>query len=183
MMDHSTSPQVATLPDAWAEFEQIWTDHAELQRQGAASLPLQIRARLQAATSTLDTFPEPTLAGIRFRAGWMWEVVHRSLERMPEENLACLTQLMADIEAVQAAAGPAQAPALAERSSPIYTSTADKRAAVVALLGSPEGRDLSNREIARRLKVSPTTVSSLRAQGLETAPQTCIRPAFAGVGD
>lgn len=110
--------------------------------------PACIRARQAALEHLMDTLPAPSVEGLRARLAWLAHLNAREMTRDAKADAALIATLRADFEAV---AGGVQSG---------RRSTADKAAEVRALLRAEPG--LSDREIARRVRVSPQTVGNWR---------------------
>ncbi len=110
--------------------------------------PPCIRARQAALEHLMDTLPAPSVEGLRARLAWLAHLNAREMTRDGKTDAALIATLCADFEAV---AGDVQSG---------RRSAADKAAAVRALLRAEPA--LSDREIARRVGVSPQTVGNWR---------------------
>lgn len=110
--------------------------------------PACIRARQAALEHLMDTLPAPSVEGLRARLAWLAHLNARETTRDVKADAALIATLRADFEAV---AGGVQSG---------RRGTAEKAAEVRALLRSELG--LSDREIARRVGVSPQTVGNWR---------------------
>lgn len=173
-------PMPMNVRQAWAEFmfwDKLGRDReARGSGWGDPSPPVAVRSRL--VERLLDTMPAETLNDLRARLSWMdWR---NDLETAPDpkEERARLATLRADVErmgarireqedAVQNGHRCKPAPGFYEQpakpSAPVQSgqsrrTNADKRRAVLDLLG----QGLADREIARRVGVSPQTVGNVR---------------------
>lgn len=177
-------PLPPTLTEAWAEF--IAAEEHESDRQtmhdGEHFPELWAEVRRYLVEDLLDTLPAASIADMLMRQSWLEHLNEQGFSRSIERDAILLASLRADIErmAVQfgrpakaeaQAASPRPAPVQSgqadEGSQPAYPArrtTADKRRDVLALLaaGRPDGGPLTDREIARRAGVSPTTVGAIR---------------------
>lgn len=142
-------PLPPAVPGVWAELG-AWEALVEgrIAFVPDYDAPPCIRARQAALEHLMDTLPAPTVEGLRARLAWLAHLNARETARDGKADAALIATLCADFEAV---AGGVQSG---------RRSTADKAAAVRALLRAEPG--LSDREIARRVGVSPQTVGNWR---------------------
>lgn len=155
-------PMPETLAGAFAE----WTEWQALYDRRSAfvgdreeyQLALWVLAREEMLEWMLDSWSDPTFEGAQTRVKWLhhWECV-REIQR--KGTATALKMLMVDLVMLKMDAEPDR-PAASWR-------TADKRAAVLAMLAAQPG--LSDREIARRLAVSPQTVNTWRKKRAKEA--------------
>lgn len=150
----------ATLAGALGEWKQ-WDDLNGLRQlftEDEYHTPLWIRARMDILEEMLTHASDPTPKGVEARIKWLhYWAAERQTSRGDEAET--LTALRADIGLIKMDASPGQ-PASPWRS-------ADKRAAVLSMLADHPG--LSDREIARRLSVSPQTVNTWRKKRAKEA--------------
>lgn len=159
-----------------------------------ADRPVWVRARVAALEHMLDTMAAPTFEGIGIRLKWLRALNDRGFSRDQEEDARLIDALDFDFSIVRERAEMGErdmsakgAPPDGEPSAsqpqwgggtpphpfkasgggndplpPLPRTTAEKRAAILSMLDSEPG--LSSREIARRLGVSPQTVSTWRTK-------------------
>ncbi|OYZ98250.1 MAG: hypothetical protein B7X99_12135 [Rhizobiales bacterium 17-65-6] len=154
---HAAYPLPETVSGAWAEHQQFEAaDSARFAFFPEYDPPIWVRARMAALSFILDTYSEPTVEGVRARLKWMNWHVNREIARDVLDDKRVLTALRIDFEVLMASGvHNGQAP-----SAPVRRTTAAKRADVLSILDAcPE---LSDREIARRVGVSPQTVNNHR---------------------
>ncbi|MFC6742256.1 helix-turn-helix transcriptional regulator [Methylobacterium tardum] len=174
-----------TVTEAWDEtqfWEQLLDHRCAFERDYE---PWHwIRARIQVVEELCDTLPSRGIEDLQRRVEWMRHVNNLGWSRDVHEDNALIDRLAADVASmagvVTALAGmvervsrqemtsaavqsghedhASQHPAADVRSGRPYRTNADKRRDVLALLG----QGLTDREIARRAGVSPTTVGSIR---------------------
>lgn len=142
-------PLPACLSAVWAELG-AWEAlvDARIALVPDYDAPPGIRARQAALERLMDTTPAPSVEGLRARLAWLAHLNDREMTRDVKDDAALIARLRADFEAV---AGSVQSG---------RRSAADKAAAVRALLRTEPS--LSDREIARRVGVSPQTVGNWR---------------------
>lgn len=142
-------PLPACLSAVWAELG-AWEALVEARVAFVPDYdaPPCIRARQAALEHLMDTTPAPSVEGLRARLAWLAHLNDREMTRDVKDDAALIARLRADFEAV---AGSVQSG---------RRSAADKAAAVRALLRTEPS--LSDREIARRVGVSPQTVGNWR---------------------
>ncbi|MFH1557453.1 MAG: winged helix-turn-helix domain-containing protein [Pseudomonadota bacterium] len=163
-------PLPVTVTAAWAEYQE-WESLMDARYAFAPDedTPIWVRARRAALSSILDTYSEPTPEGLRARFKWMHFHIKQEICRDNKEESDTITALCLDFEMFLADMGNARAPDGANAAPAGATSTpvhferrtnANKRAGVLSMLdASPH---LSDREIARRVGVSPQTVNTWR---------------------
>lgn len=184
-------PLPATVHEAWAElaaWEKLADDRCAFFP--GYELGVRVRARTAILEHLLDTLPAHGMRDLRARLNWMQHVLDLGFSRDIREDQACLDALRGDIErmgqrlreqdegAVQnghqgtersTATAPTPCSETAENSAadpsvqsghPRRPTRAERHAAIRALL--VEGH--TDREVARRLGISPTTVGAVRRQ-------------------
>lgn len=136
-------PLPSTVCEAWAEYG-YWEKRGDDQSafDNRVDHFVWVRGRITILEHLLDTMPGLTADDVRARMDWMESLLNRGFDRDVLEDLACLSSLRASFEAVQNG----------------RRTNADKRREVLALLDT----GLSDREIARRVGVSPQTVGNIR---------------------
>lgn len=125
-----------------------------------------VMVRLVALRHLLNTRQEPTAAGLRVRLAWL----KSAIAEVPAEQASDLKVLVAtltrDFEELAAdishlrAGRPSKQRGSAHAAAPIHRTTADKQRDVLSILDATP--DLSDREIAKRVGVSPSTVGKWR---------------------
>lgn len=163
-------PLPITVTAAWVEYQE-WENlmDARLAFSQDVDIPVWVRARQAALSSILDTYSEPTPEGLRARLSWMHFHINQQICRDNKEEsdtIMALRQdfemMMMDIGNTPLGSGTNTAPTGAT-SSPVHferRTNAQKRTDVLSMLdASPH---LSDREIARRVGVSPQTVNTWR---------------------
>ena len=122
-----------------------------------------VRARTAALQHLLDTFSDWTFEGFAARLEWLRFRIEHDLSFDVIDDLAMVATMQTDFAMLRAkhredAAHPSESSSPSVHSG--HRTTAEKRAAVLSTLDAhPE---LSDREIARRLGVSPQTVNTWR---------------------
>jgi hypothetical protein len=145
----------------------VWGEHCswqKLRNDRAAAMagyefPAHVAARIAALEFVMDNIPDPTAEGLRARFAWLSHLSKSDAYRTCAEDSQLAQRLAVDFEGFAKAVQPARH----LESSPAATSRqtqADRRAAVLSILGTAP--DLSDREIGRRVGVSPQTVSNWR---------------------
>ncbi|AWN51793.1 helix-turn-helix domain-containing protein [Methylobacterium sp. 17Sr1-1] len=141
--------------DEWRFWEKIAGD-IEVRGTGCGDPAPEVSIRTQLVERLLDTMPASRMDDVRARLDWFDH--HNTIENAPNprQERVRLATLRADIERLAARLqeqdeGPVQ-------SGHARRTNAHKRQAVLDLLGS----GLSDREIARRVGVSPQTVGNVR---------------------
>lgn len=149
---NSAHPMPGNLADAWAEYRR-WQDVSQ------DSPEPHISARMAGLEHLLDTLPDASASGIAARLAWLSHLATLDHYRTNAEDSALAARLAADFHQFAAPVQSAQSENPALISSGRRTQ-ADRRAEVLSILrASPE---LADREIGRRVGVSPQTVSNLR---------------------
>ena len=178
-------PLPGTVAEAWAEFIAAKVhEHDRQTMHDYEHFPaLWAEVRRYVLEDLLDTLPARSPDDVRARLDWMQHVIDLGFSRGIEEDTRCLATLRADIERVglsacEREAGPVQngqeahtgrvapltSPDPETSAAPVHSgrprrpTRAERHAAIRALLA--EG--LADREIARRLAISPTTVGAVR---------------------
>lgn len=165
----------------------VWRERQEWERrqdilyafEPGIDQPVWVRARLAALEHMLDTMAAPTFEGIEIRLKWLAALNERGYSRDQEEDARLIDALQFDFSKVRdrveagerngahkggndpispSPASPKGSPHFSGH--PLPRTNAEKRAAVLSMLDAhPE---FSDREIARRLGVSPQTVNTCR---------------------
>lgn len=150
-------PLPVSISDALAEWRS-WEDlHRRRERYDTGDIPPHVRVRVAALESILDTLAAATWAEMDARLEWEHERLESGCDfRQYEERAACHERLKADL--AQLRRQSVQSEQAAASSAPLTAS--ERRRLVIEALG--ETPDASDRDIARRFGVSPTTVGTLR---------------------
>lgn len=188
-------PLPKTVAAAWAEFKNA----DDLERARCAFEPAYsphswVEARRIVLEGLLDTLAARSVSDLRARLSWLdyWEEIE--VQRNSDGRRAVLATLRADIERMgqrlrdqDADTAPVQDghyPDLDDglkppSAQPVHSghprrTNADKRRDVLALLniGKSDNAPLTDREIARRAGVSPTTVGAIRRAQPGGAPSS-----------
>ena len=167
-------PLPGTVAEAWTEREAA--EKLEQDRQtctGGEYIPHSwVEARRYVLEDLLDTLPARSLSDLRARLSWMECLNEAGISHPYEDDRARLVTLRADIERMSARirdqggspTPPVEVPRSPDPAPPPVqtghrpTTRAERRAAAAAFIA--EG--LSDREAARRLGISPTTVGLVR---------------------
>lgn len=148
-LDTPDHPMPDNLAAAWLEYRH-WQD---LSRDSPEP---HVSARMAGLEHFMDTMPDASASGIAARLEWLAHLAKLDHYRTNAEDAALAARLAADFHEF-AAAVQSERPQLAAVDR---RTQADRRAEVLSILStSPE---LPDREIARRVTVSPQTVSNLR---------------------
>ncbi|MGU3399171.1 helix-turn-helix domain-containing protein [Brucellaceae bacterium D45D] len=142
----------------------VWAEYQEWQRLDSARCafdpmyeePIWVRAREAALEHLLDTMPTATFAGYRIRLLWLEHLNDREFSRDVHEDADLIARLRTDFETLATVAMQSE-PADGQM---MRRTNAEKRAAVLSMLDAEP--ELSDREISRRVGVSPQTVSNWR---------------------
>lgn len=149
-------PLPTTIPEAWDEFAE-WEDLADRRaRYSDADVPPWARARIAALEWLLDDLPVRGWEDMDVRLRWRDHLFRRGMLRSWEDEEHALRRLREDLEILKAAS--------VQSGRTTHRTSAQKRAAVREILET-EGDLLSDREIARRVGVSPQTVNNWRHKG------------------
>ncbi|CAH1656785.1 conserved hypothetical protein [Hyphomicrobiales bacterium] len=149
-LDASDHPMPGNLAATWAEYRH-WQD---LSR---ANPEPHISARMAGLEYLMDTMPDASAPGIAARLAWLSHLAKLDHYRTNAEDAALAARLAADFRAFTATVESERA---AEPVAVDRRTQADRRAEVLSMLSTlPE---LPDREIGRRVGVSPQTVSNLR---------------------
>ena len=177
-------PLPATVAAAWAEFEAADRLMGERCTVEYAYEPhLYVQARWYVLEEILNTLAARSLGDLRARGAWLAFQANAEVSQRPEEHRALVATLRADIERTgqwprdQREApvqngqeghtgrdAPLTSPNPGTSNGSVYSghlrqpTRAERHAAIRVLLA--EG--LADREIARRLAISPTTVGAVR---------------------
>lgn len=150
-------PMPTMLADVWSEMQGWMSLQGDRARIAPGYvLPPHVAARISALEHLLDTLPDPTAAGMRARFAWLSHIATLDHYRTNDEDAALARRIASDFDQFMGSVQSGQRKGL----SPAPRSQADRRQEVVSILQSQP--DLSDREIARRCKVSPQTVNNWR---------------------
>ena len=175
-----------TVAEAWAEYEAA----EKLDNDRCAFCPdytphTWAEARRYILEDLCQTLPARSLHDLRCRLSWMEHVARLDIARSWEEQAPTLQTLRADIERmgtrirgedadVQTGHGDVCSPDLGTAAPPVHSgqqrrTNANKRRDVLALLNAESSGTgpLTDREIARRVGVSPQTVGNIRRRSHE----------------
>lgn len=150
---------------AWAEYRhwRYLTD-ARYAFDTMYEMPIWVRAREAALEHLLDTIPTRNADDFRTRLLWLEELNSRDYSRDVHEDAALISTLRADFDALSSAGNlfttGAPDARLRETVQTGRRTNADKRAAILSMLDKQP--ELSDREISRRVGVSPQTVGNWR---------------------
>lgn len=147
---NSAHPMPDHLAAAWAEYRQ-WQTRAQESPEPPVS------ARMAGLEHLMDTLPDASASGIAARLAWLSHLATLDHFRTNAEDVALAARLAADFHAFTTAV---QSERLAEAVAADRRTQADRRSEVLSILSTSS--DLPDREIARRVGVSPQTVSNLR---------------------
>lgn len=147
------------LPETVAAAWSAYREHQRIDQIRMAfcpdySLDPWVRLWEMALSLLLDQHPGSSIADARARMDWQDHVDQQDYTRDVERDRALHASMRRDLEDIIATVGQ---PAPAQTG---HTTTTDRRAAVIDLLRSSP--TLSDREIARRVGVSPQTVGNQR---------------------
>lgn len=168
-------PMPTAVAGVWAErraWDQLYDDRAAFDP--ATDHWIWARARTYILEAALDTMPAGSFDDVLARISWMDAINDQGWSRDCREDAVLLTTLRADVErmAVQSGRGNgvpgSEAPSASASVQSGHGTAAERRRAVVAMLANPATASLPDREIARRVGVSPTTVGKLRRSGGHT---------------
>ena len=171
------------LAAAGLEFRDLVHSNRRFPERRAAYLEVLVRdlkARLALSEAEAQALRRKAQETARDFAG---QIARLGIEKQQQaqslqQRIAALETRLAGaevnrtVEPEPVRSGPA--PSAPVPSAPVPSAqggTSRRRAAVIALLENPETTGLSNREIARRVGVSPQTVSNWRHKLAETAPK------------
>lgn len=177
-------PLPATVREAWAELTDweklsddryvFWNDY---------SPDVWTRARTAILEHLLDTLPSTDMRDLRARLDWMQHVLDLEWHRDRQENQVCLNALQADVECMGDRMRELEAAAVQNGRVDPYTSEAPlrstnpgtsndavqsghirrpTRAERHAMIWDLLADGHTDREVARRLGCSPTTVGAIR---------------------
>ena len=175
-------PMPETVVAAWAEFEA--TDRLTDERYTVDSYRdphLFVQARQHLIEELLNTLPARTIHDLRARLNWMDHLANDEVAPDPKDDRIRLATLRADIDRMgervpgqdpasvhsgQDADGDRPDPQPVSRARAEYPrrpTRSERHAAVLALVA--EGH--ADREVARRLGLSPTTVGNIKRKAQE----------------
>ena len=166
------------LAAAGLEFRDLVHMNRRFPERRAAYLEVLVRdlkARLALSEAEAQALRRKAQETARDFAG---QIARLGIEKQQQaqslqQRIAALETRLAGAE-VNRTVEPEPIPSELAPSAPVHSAqggTGRRRAAVIALLENPETTGLSNREIARRVGVSPQTVSNWRQKLAETAPK------------
>ncbi|MBK3398927.1 helix-turn-helix domain-containing protein [Methylobacterium ajmalii] len=164
-------PLPSTVAAAWAEyqaFDKLITDRYVVDYY--FNPHAYSSARQYVVEERINNLPAADLCDIKARVAWLDYWAHSEIEQDVDDAKLALASLRSDIERLSVQFGQAQ-PAPEGASDDLDTpkpqavqtgqrptTRAERRAAAAALIS--EG--LTDREVARRLGISPTTVGAIR---------------------
>lgn len=155
-----------TLP---SDVQGAWSEYQHWQQLGDArytfdamhETPIWVRAREAALEHLMDTLPARNADDFRTRLIWLEHLNGREYSRDIQEDSALIATMRTDFDALSRTIGKT---ASAEHGVDLHhqhrRTNAEKRAAVMSMLDTQP--ELSDREISRRLGVSPQTVGNWR---------------------
>lgn len=123
----------------------------------AYDFPPYVRVRQAFLESTLDTLSEPTFEGMAARLEWLRYRIEYDLSHDVHDDLAMVDAMKLDLAILR------RTRATVAQTPPVQNgrrTNAEKRDAVLSMLDAEPG--LSDREIGRRVGVSPQTVNNWR---------------------
>lgn len=167
-------PLPRTVKEAWDEYR--FSEERESERQTLHDyehFPAPwVEVRRHILEDLLDTLPAAGIGDMLTRQSWLEHLNERGFTRDVNRDAVLLATLRADIERMgkrlreQEAAGvqSGQPEGYPPSGYPSRRTGADKRRDVLALLdsGKSDNAPLTDREIARRAGVSPSTVGAIR---------------------
>lgn len=157
-------PLPKRLVDVWSEMQDWMSLQADRARIAPGYvLPPHVAVRISALEHLLDTLPDPTSAGMKARFAWLQHIATFDHYRTNEEDAALASRIASDFDQFMRSVQSGQRKEL----SPAPRTQADRRREVVSILQTQP--DLSDREIARRCKVSPQTVNNWRRKLLDAS--------------
>ncbi|MGE7469240.1 AsnC family protein [Bosea sp. NPDC003192] len=134
-----------------------WTEYCHWQDLSQDSPAPHVSARMAGLEHFMDTMPDASASGIAARLEWLAHLAKLDHYRTNAEDAALAARLAADFQEFTAAV---QSERSADRDAVDRRTQADCRAEVLSILStSPE---LPDREIGRRIGVSPQTASTWR---------------------
>ncbi|MGU3337180.1 hypothetical protein ACLBXJ_04140 [Methylobacterium mesophilicum] len=162
-------PMPETVASAWAEYEAAdRLTHERYVVDDYFNPYLFTEARQQLVVEILNTLPARSLNDMRARGAWLGHWADGELEQSRDDQRAVVAALRADIERMGQRLREQDATTFGNSepkpASPVQTgqparpTRADRHAAIRTLVAEGHG----DREIARRLGISPTTVGTVR---------------------
>lgn len=155
-------PLPTNIQAAWSEY-QHWQQLCDARYTFDAmhETPIWVRAREAALEYLMDTAPAQNPDDFHTRLIWLEHLNGREYSRDIREDSTLIATMRTDFEYLSQSIGKAPS---AQNGADLYhqprRTNADKRVAVMSMLDTQP--ELSDREISRRLGVSPQTVGNWR---------------------
>lgn len=163
------------LPTSLSEAMNEWQEWEDLQALRYAydrdvEPKIHVRCRVDALEAILDTEPATSWTDLDIRMNWRRSGIERDRWHDIDVDIAMHDQLVADLAFLRSESLHSSK---MDTVSTTRRTNADKRRDVLSMLdASPE---LSDREIARRVGVSPQTVGNCRRRAAQTeSGRTCV---------
>lgn len=154
-------PKPETVAAAWVEYTAAEAiEDARYAFDGNYTPHRWVEARHYVLEDMLDTHPAYSLNDLRARMSWLEFLSRKEVQWTHKNDLLRFATLRTDIERIGARPHEQDA-ANVQPGHPHRLSRTERYAAIRKLL--PEG--LSDREVGRRLGISPTTVGAVRRRG------------------
>lgn len=157
-------PMPRTVVGLWAEFaawEKLADDRDAVAEHDA--MPVWIRARCLVLENALDVVPASNLDDMLARQSWMEHLNGQGFSRDIHDDTKLLATIRRDLERLaRERPGASVQPSAGAAVQNGRSTAAGRRRAILSMLDDPDTCGLSDREIGRRVGVSPTTVGSLR---------------------